>query len=106
MNRLAFAVLSLISLHAFGAEKAATLDTKVPCVIEYPKPSLLNEEKGTVVMSLLISAEGKVLESKVHKSSGFKALDKAATTSILKCKFLPSSSGQSWQNMEYVWKLD
>src|ERR1700741_61906 len=106
MKRLAIAALCMLSFSAYAEEKQAKLDPKVPCAIEYPKTSLMNEEKGTVVMSLLISAEGKVMESKVSKSSGFKGLDKAATTSILKCKFLPSPSGQSWQNMEYVWKLD
>ncbi len=106
MKHVAIAMLSLLSVSAFAADKQATLDPKVPCAIEYPKASLMNEEKGTVVMSLLIAADGKVLESKMTKSSGFKNLDKAATSSILKCKFQPSANGQQWQAMEYVWKLD
>lgn len=106
MKRLAIAALSLLSLSAVAADKAAVLDTKVPCAIEYPKASLMNEEKGTVVMSLRIAADGKVLESKLTKSSGFKNLDKAATTSILKCKFQAPGGAEQWQAMEYVWKLD
>jgi protein TonB len=106
MKRLAIAALGMLSLSAFGAESQAKLDPKVPCVIEYPKASLMNEEKGTVVMSLKIAADGKVMESKLSKTSGFKNLDKAATTSILKCKFQPPGSDQQWHTMEYVWKLD
>jgi len=106
MKRIALILLSLLSLSAAAAEKQAVLDPKVPCTIDYPKASLMNEEKGTVVMSLLISAEGKVLESKLTKTSGYKNLDKAALTTILKCKFQPSPTGQQWQGMEYIWKLD
>ncbi|MQA19193.1 energy transducer TonB [Rugamonas rivuli] len=107
MKRLAIAALSLLSasLPAFAADKMATLDPKVPCVIEYPKASLMNEEKGTVVLSLKLSADGKVQESKVSKSSGFKNLDKAASTSITKCKF-QAPGGEQWQTLEYVWKLE
>ena len=107
MKRYAIAALSLLSvtLPALAADKMATLDPKVPCVIEYPKASLMNEEKGTVVLSLKLSADGKVQESKVSKSSGFKNLDKAASTSITKCKFL-SQGGDQWQTLEYVWKLE
>lgn len=105
MKRLAFAALCMLSVSAFGAEKQATLDPKVPCTIDYPKASLMNEEKGTVVMSLKIASDGKVLESKLTKSSGYKNLDKAALTSITKCKF-QSPGSEQWQNMEYVWKLD
>ncbi|MYN44438.1 TonB family protein [Pseudoduganella sp. FT93W] len=107
MKRFAIAAISLLSvtLPAFAADKMATLDPKVPCSIEYPKASLMNEEKGTVVLGLKLSAEGKVLESKVNKSSGFKNLDKAAEKSITKCKFV-SPGGDQWQTLEYVWKLD
>jgi protein TonB len=105
MKRLAFIALGLLSLSAMAAEKQATLDPKVPCTIEYPKASLVNEEKGTVVMSLKLAADGKVLESKLAKTSGFKNLDKAALASITKCHFMPPG-GETWANMEYVWKLD
>lgn len=106
MKRLAIAALCLLSFSVHAQEKMAKLDPKTPCVIEYPKASLMNEEKGTVVMSLKISADGKVLESKLSKSSGFKNLDKAATTSILKCKFQPPGTDGQWHTMEYVWTLD
>jgi protein TonB len=106
MKRSVLVLSCLLSLSASAAEKQAVLDKKTPCNIEYPKSSLVNEEKGTVVMSLHIAADGKVLESKLTKTSGFKNLDKAATSSILKCKFIPSPSGQQWQEMEYVWTLD
>lgn len=106
MKRLVIVVLGLLSVSAYAAEKQATLDPKTPCVIDYPKASLMNEEKGIVTMSLRISADGKVLESKLAKSSGFKNLDKAAVTSITKCKFVSPGGGEQWTQLEYVWKLD
>lgn len=105
MKRLVLAVLGTLSLSAFGADKVAVIDPKVPCVIDYPKMSLVNEEKGTVVMSLKLSSDGKVLESKLTKTSGFRNLDRAALATITKCKFMSPGSEQ-WTTMEYVWKLE
>lgn len=105
MKRLVFVALGLLSLSAMAADKQAQLDPKTPCAIEYPKASLVNEEKGTVTMSLKLAPDGKVLESKLTKSSGFKNLDKAALASITKCHFMPPG-GETWASMEYVWKLD
>ena len=106
MKRIVFVIASLLSLSAMAADKQAVLDRKSPCNIEYPKASLMNEESGMVAMNLLVAADGKVLESKLTASSGHKNLDKAALSSILKCKFIPAANGQQWQAMEYVWKLD
>lgn len=89
----------------FAAADTATLDAKAPCDRpEYPRASLVNEEQGTVVLALLIAPDGKVVDSKVEKSSGFRNLDKAALK-IAGCKFKPLKAEQAWGTMEYVWKL-
>jgi protein TonB len=106
MKRFALVALCMLSLPAFAADKTATLDPKTPCAIDYPKASLINEEKGIVTMSLRIGPDGKVLEAKLAKSSGFKNLDKAAVASITKCKFISPGGADQWTQMEYVWKLD
>ncbi len=109
--RLLFAaVLYSVSFAAFAADSVATLDTKVPCdKPEYPRASLVNEEQGTVVLSLQIGVDGKVTDSKVEKSSSFKNLDKA-TLKLANCHFKPLMQDgkpvQSWAKFEYVWKLD
>ncbi len=77
---------------------------------EWPKSSLRNEETGTVTLSFLIGADGRVVESKLVKSSGFRDLDKAAQVGISKCKFKPAmvdgKPEQAWKQMQYVWTLE
>ncbi|MDQ1830761.1 energy transducer TonB [Massilia scottii] len=77
---------------------------------EFPKASLRNEETGTVTLSFLIGVDGRVADSKIVKSSGFRDLDKAAQAGISKCKFKPTmvdgKPEQAWMQMQYVWTLD
>lgn len=102
--------LLCFAVNAFAADYEATLDTKTPCdKPEYPRASLVNEEQGTVVLSLQVATDGKVADSKIEKSSGFKNLDKA-TMKLAQCKFKPlvkdGKPEQAWAKFEYVWKLD
>ena len=57
----------------------------------------------------VIASDGKVLESKLSKSSGFKNLDKAALKALSACKFKPGTKdgvvAQTWTKVEYEWKL-
>ncbi|WP_338844506.1 energy transducer TonB [Massilia sp. W12] len=94
-----------------AADVVAALDAKAPCEKPaYPRASLMNEEKGTVLMGFLIAADGRVVESKIEKSSGFKGLDKAAISALSQCKFKPASKDgkpeQGWAKVEYTWKLE
>jgi protein TonB len=110
-TRLFFAAASCsLSFAALAADSVATIDNKVPCdKPEYPRASLVNEEQGTVVLALEVGVDGKVMDSKVEKSSGFKNLDKA-TLKLANCHFKPlekdGKPAQSWAKFEYVWKLD
>ena len=76
----------------------------------YPKASQRNEETGTVTLSFLVGVDGKVADSKILKSSGFRDLDKAAQNGIGRCVFKPGSVDgkpeQAWMSMQYVWNLD
>ena len=94
--------------NAMANEVPASFDAK-SCKAEYPKAALMNEEQGVVSMKFLVSADGKVLESKLDKSSGFKSLDKAAITAISACKFKPGSKDgkpdSTWTKVEYNWTL-
>lgn len=75
----------------------------------YPLNSLRNEEQGTVQMEFLIDLDGRVAESKIIKSSGFRMLDAAAKKALSLCKFTPGSRDgkpqQSWAVVNYVWTL-
>ena len=77
---------------------------------EYPSASKRLEEEGTVQLKFLVGADGKVIESAVEKSSGFRRLDEAARAGLSKCQFKPATLDgkpqQSWASMKYTWRLE
>lgn len=89
---------------------AAVVDPNACQKPDYPRKSLRNEEQGTVVLAFLIGVDGKVVDSRVEKSSGFRDLDNAARTGLSTCRFKPGTVDgkpeQSWTRMEYVWKIE
>lgn len=76
----------------------------------YPESSRENEEEGTVTLEFLIGVDGSVLDSRVAKSSGSRALDRAAREALSLCRFKPATTDnkpvQSWTQMQYIWKLE
>ncbi len=104
-----FAILVLAAgANAYANEVPATLDAKA-CKVTYPKQSLMNEEQGVTSMQFLVTAAGKVIDSKLEKSSGYKALDKAALTTLAGCQFKPGTKdgapAQTWTKVDYAWAL-
>ena len=97
------------SCSAWASDTAASFDAS-KCKVQYPKPSLMNEEQGVTSMSFLINADGSVAEAKLEKSSGFKGLDKAAMSGVSACKFKPGVkdgvAAKTWVKVDYAWKLD
>ena len=75
--------------------------------------SLRNREQGDVTVAMCISAEGKVSDLRVAKSSGYDRLDKATLDMVKKLRFLPAmdSCGKpiDWCNPPYQltmnWRL-
>lgn len=57
---------------------------------EYPSASKRLEEEGTVTLRYLVGTDGSVISAEVEKSSGFRRLDEAARSSIVKCQFKPA----------------
>lgn len=110
VSTIASLLLSLVCLTSFGAEVAPVLDSKTCDPPKYPKAALMNEETGTVALLFLINAEGKVMDSKIDKSSGSKSLDKAAMSAFSQCKFKPGTKDgkpdELWAKIEFVWKLE
>ncbi|MFZ6720107.1 energy transducer TonB [Undibacterium sp. Ji49W] len=99
-----------MSASVLAAETSPVMDSKSCEPPKYPKAALMNEETGTVTMGFLISTDGKVVESKVDKSSGSKSLDKAALGALSQCKFKPGTKDgkpdQLWAKVDFVWKLE
>ena len=77
---------------------------------EYPSASKRLEEEGTVQLKFLVGVDGKVIESAIEKSSGFRRLDEAARAGLSKCQFKPGTVDgkpqQSWASMKYTWRLE
>ncbi|GJI94460.1 hypothetical protein RugamoR57_11780 [Duganella caerulea] len=88
----------------------AVVDAKACTKPDYPKSALRNGDTGTVTLALLIGTDGRVADSKVEKSSGFRELDRAAQVGLGLCRFKPGTVDgvpqQSWTKMQYVWSLD
>lgn len=57
---------------------------------DYPRDALMNEEQGEVLISVYVNTTGKVQDAKVKKSSGSRALDRAASKAFSLCTFKPS----------------
>jgi protein TonB len=89
---------------------AAQVDSNACEKPDYPANSLRIGEEGTVNLAMLIGPDGRVLESKVEKSSGSRALDKAAIQGLSLCKFKPGSvdgvAEKSWAKLQYVWSIN
>ena len=77
---------------------------------EYPSASRRMEEEGTVHLRFLVGVDGKVIQSEVEKSSGFKRLDEAARAGLSRCQFRPAMVDgrpeQAWASMRYTWRLE
>ena len=100
----------VILLVAGPVRTAAVVDAKACAKPDYPKNALRNGDTGVVTLSLLIGTDGRVADSKVEKSSGFRDLDHAAQVGLGLCRFTPGTVDgvpqQSWTRMQYVWSLD
>lgn len=102
--------LLALPLPISAADVAPVMDRNSCEAPKYPKAALINEDTGTVSMSFLIGADGKVSDSRVDKSSGAKSLDKAAITALSLCKFKPGTKDGKpeavWVKLDFVWKLE
>ena len=76
----------------------------------YPAASRRAEEEGNVVVKFLVDVDGKVIDSKVEKSSGYNRLDEATRNALSKCQFTPATVDgkpeQSWASIQYTWRLE
>ncbi|WP_323141871.1 energy transducer TonB [Massilia phyllosphaerae] len=77
---------------------------------EYPRSSLRNEETGMVQLDFLVDAEGKPVEIRKVRSSGYADLDNATLLSLSACSFKPlvvdGKPAAAWAAVQYVWTLE
>lgn len=94
--------LSVIARPAFDAEKSA--------MPEYPVESLRAYEAGEVTLALCVSADGKVTDSAIARSSSYKRLDQASLDWVNQATFTPAKTADGpvavcGYHLSYVWKL-
>lgn len=70
----------------------------------YPRISRRLGEKGIVVLTLSVKADGSVGEVSVKTSSGYKRLDEAAIKAIKRWHFIPAS--QAGKPVAYRYEID
>lgn len=77
---------------------------------EYPPAARRAQEEGLVTLAFLIDVDGKVLESKVERSSGSRRLDDAAQKALGLCKFqaaqVDGKPEKSWARIGYQWRIE
>lgn len=77
---------------------------------EYPGASRRLEEEGTVHLRFLVGVDGKVIQSEIEKSSGYRRLDEAARAGLARCQFRPATVDgkpeQAWASIKYTWRLE
>jgi protein TonB len=59
----------------------------------YPPTSRRLGEQGTVIVRVLIGADGLAQEAELRKSSGFDRLDRAALETVRKWRYVPGKRG-------------
>jgi protein TonB len=76
----------------------------------YPAASIRANETGVVLLNFLIDLDGRVLESKIERSSGSRRLDEAARQGLSLCKFKPATVDgkpeKTWSRIEYEWRIE
>ena len=76
----------------------------------YPPASRRAGEQGSLILQVLIDADGRVEGSKLVQSSGFERLDQAALEGVkTSYRFIPGTvdgkPAQMWYTFKFTWKL-
>lgn len=77
--------------------------------VAYPIEALRNREQGTVILSVLVGADGTVLSVEIEKSSGSRNLDRAAREAVAKWRFHPATRNgvahSAWASVPVTFNL-
>jgi protein TonB len=77
--------------------------------VAYPLEALRNREQGTVILSVLVGADGTVLSVEIEKSSGSRNLDRAAREAVAKWRFHPATRNgvahSAWASVPVTFNL-
>lgn len=91
---------------AAASTPAAYLHTPEP---DYPPSAREDEQQGLVVLRVLVSKEGRPVEIRIARTSGFRALDAAAIAGVKRWTFRPAKQGAqsipSWMEVPIRFRL-
>jgi TonB family protein len=116
MPRLSICLTALLAALAMNAEAQTAVspasmakpDMQQACEKPvYPPEAVEGRWSGTSTIFLLVGEDGTVKDAKVTKSSGYRALDRAALAAFSRCRFKPPMADgkpvQAWMPIQYVW---
>ncbi len=94
-----------------GPTRGVRADPKrPPTKPDYPASSKRLEQEGVVGLLLYVGADGRVIEGKIEKSSGFPALDNAALKEARTYRFLPAEDKgvpiAAWHRINLRFRLE
>jgi TonB family protein len=94
---LAMIMISLSTVPALGASLPVRLNPNAPITQpSYPAESKRLDEQGTVILTLVVRADGRVASAEVETSSGFSRLDEAAIShAVSNWRFLPATENDT-----------
>ena len=76
----------------------------------YPLTSRRNREQGTVVLKVLVRANGSTGTIEIKSGSGFPRLDNAAIETVKSLRFSPATAGgkpvEEWVEIPVAFKLN
>ena len=89
---------------------APRLDSAKSHEPEYPAAARRLGEQGSLLMEVLVDMDGRVLDTRLVKSSGFERLDRAALEGVkADYRFLPGTVDgkpqRQWFTIRFTWKL-
>ena len=77
--------------------------------VAYPIEALRNREQGTVILRVLVGADGSVLGVEIEKTSGSRSLDRAAREAVAKWRFHPATRNgvalSAWASVPITFNL-
>lgn len=75
----------------------------------YPAQAAANKVEGTTTLGFLVDTDGKVIQSRLYKSSGDASLDEAARSALSTCTFRPAllkgKPVPAWTSVQYMWTM-
>ena len=76
---------------------------------EYPSSAERMQQEGQVVLGYQIDPQGRVIDQRVDKSSGYAILDNAAAKALGRCRFVPATlngaAQTAWAQVRFTWKI-